>query len=132
MKPPPTLSTLAAVLALGALHAFISSCATAPGPYAGITAQDREFAQTRFEVRCSTCHGMEGKGDGPLAFGLNPPPRDWTDMEWQAEVSDEFLEVVIAQGGQAGGLSALMPASDYADRKGVMQALVEIVRSYGR
>ncbi len=94
--------------------------------------RDREFAQMRFEVHCSTCHGLGGKGDGPVASSLDPPPRDWTDMEWQADVSDEFLQLVIAQGGQAGGLSALMPASDYADRTGVMKALVQIVRSYGR
>lgn len=27
---------------------------------------------------CYACHGMEGKGDGPAAKGLRPPPRDFT------------------------------------------------------
>ena len=31
------------------------------------------FAQT-----CATCHGPEGKGDGPGGVGLNPKPRNFT------------------------------------------------------
>lgn len=30
---------------------------------------------------CGTCHGMQGKGDGPVAVTLNPPPRDFRDAE---------------------------------------------------
>jgi high-affinity iron transporter len=28
---------------------------------------------------CGTCHGLEGRGDGPVAKTLNPPPRDFRD-----------------------------------------------------
>ncbi len=28
---------------------------------------------------CGTCHGMSGRGDGPVAKTLNPPPRDFRD-----------------------------------------------------
>lgn len=28
---------------------------------------------------CGTCHGMQGKGDGPVAVTLKPPPRDFRD-----------------------------------------------------
>jgi mono/diheme cytochrome c family protein len=31
-----------------------------------------------FQIHCQTCHGPEGRGDGPLAQGLNPAPRDLT------------------------------------------------------
>jgi high-affinity iron transporter len=30
---------------------------------------------------CGTCHGMQGKGDGPIAVTLKPPPRDFRDAE---------------------------------------------------
>ncbi len=28
---------------------------------------------------CGTCHGLTGRGDGPIARTLNPPPRDFRD-----------------------------------------------------
>jgi mono/diheme cytochrome c family protein len=30
--------------------------------------------KTIFEANCAPCHGMNGKGDGPAAAGLNPKP----------------------------------------------------------
>lgn len=31
------------------------------------------------ENGCANCHGQAGKGDGPIAKTLNPPPRNFTD-----------------------------------------------------
>jgi mono/diheme cytochrome c family protein len=31
-----------------------------------------------FQLYCSTCHGREGRGDGPLAAALKVPPPDLT------------------------------------------------------
>ena len=39
--------------------------------------------QTLFQAQCSTCHGMEGKGNGPAAAALKPPPRDFTSGYWK-------------------------------------------------
>ncbi len=33
--------------------------------------------QTLFQAQCSTCHGMQGHGDGPAAAGLTPRPADF-------------------------------------------------------
>jgi mono/diheme cytochrome c family protein len=30
---------------------------------------------------CVSCHGEDGQGDGPAAAGLNPPPRNFTNIE---------------------------------------------------
>ena len=126
-----TVSHLAGALFLGGSVALLSSCATAPGAAAdGISAADRAIAKERFEQRCATCHGLDGRGHGPSSMSLNPPPRDWTDADWQADVSDGFLRVVIAEGSEAAGMSSLMPESEYADRPGVIKALIEIVRSF--
>ena len=35
--------------------------------------------QSLFQQQCSTCHGRQGKGDGPTSIGLEPPPTDFTD-----------------------------------------------------
>ena len=47
---------------------------------------------------CSSCHGTEGKGDGP--GGAATPdgmrgPRNFTDKDWQASVDDEHIINVI-------------------------------------
>ena len=34
--------------------------------------------QQLFKIHCQTCHGALGKGDGPAAQALEPPPRDLT------------------------------------------------------
>src|SRR5512138_2925651 len=31
---------------------------------------------TVFQANCVACHGPEGRGDGPAAASLNPPPAD--------------------------------------------------------
>ena len=29
---------------------------------------------------CTVCHGMDGRGDGPIAYTLKPPPRDFREL----------------------------------------------------
>ena len=58
---------------------------------------------------CLSCHGPEGKGDGPVAAALNPKPRDFTDKAYMAQLDDKYLFEVISKGGAAVGKSPLMP-----------------------
>lgn len=37
-----------------------------------------EKGKNIFSANCSSCHGADGKGDGPASAGLNPPPRNYT------------------------------------------------------
>jgi mono/diheme cytochrome c family protein len=39
-----------------------------------------ERGKKLFETNCISCHGPEGKGDGVAAGGLNPKPRNFTDL----------------------------------------------------
>ncbi|HKJ70840.1 MAG TPA: c-type cytochrome, partial [Gammaproteobacteria bacterium] len=34
-----------------------------------------------FQSHCASCHGAEGRGDGPQAAGLQPPPTDFHDEQ---------------------------------------------------
>ncbi len=34
-----------------------------------------------YSANCSSCHGTDGKGNGPASAGLNPPPRNYTSNE---------------------------------------------------
>ncbi len=98
-----------------------------------ITDGDRMSARAHFDEYCSTCHGEGGKGDGPAGIALKPRPRNWTDGEWQDSVSDRRLRAVIREGGAAFDLSAEMkPDPNYAEEPGIIAALAEIVRGFGR
>lgn len=101
-------------------------------PAITITAADRAAAQQKFQTLCFTCHGMQGGGDGPAATGLNPPPRNFHDAQWQASVTDEHIETIIVGGGASVGKSIAMPSNpDLKAKPGVVAALREYVRSFG-
>jgi mono/diheme cytochrome c family protein len=88
-------------------------------------------ADTIFKSRCSTCHGMEGKGNGPAAVTLNPKPRNYTDPVWQKSVTDDHIRETIIKGGAAVGKSPMMaPNPDLADKPAVVDALVKRIRAF--
>ena len=89
-------------------------------------------AEEIFKARCVTCHGEQGKGDGPGSAALNPKPRDYTSAEWQKSVTDEHIKKIIIGGGTAVGLSPLMPPNpDLTGKPEVVEALVAVVRNLG-
>lgn len=93
---------------------------------------DTKAAKEFFDSRCGVCHGTNGKGDGPGAAALNPKPRNYTDKQWQASVTDEQIKKTILYGGAAVGKSPNMPASPDLDSKPeLVDGLVKIVRQFG-
>jgi mono/diheme cytochrome c family protein len=58
---------------------------------------------------CSPCHGNEGKGNGPNAKNLDPPPRNLTDDAYMSKKSDDDLFDVLNEGGYSVNRSVLMP-----------------------
>ena len=90
-------------------------------------------ARQMFKTVCSTCHGADGRGDGPGAAALNPKPRDYTDKKWQASVTDQHIKDTILKGGAAMGLSPAMPAQPQLKSKPeVVDQLVRIIRTFGK
>lgn len=93
---------------------------------------DEAAAKEIYESRCSACHGVSGKGDGPGAAALTPKPRNFSDASWNKGMSDENLRKVIIYGGAAVGKSPMMPASPDLDGKPeVVDGLIKKVRSFG-
>jgi mono/diheme cytochrome c family protein len=86
----------------------LALAATALSPSSGV-AQTFDAAAT-YRTVCSTCHGTDGRGDGPAAAALNPKPADFTDPAFWVNMSDSTLIKAIDQGGHAVGLSPEMPA----------------------
>jgi mono/diheme cytochrome c family protein len=89
----------------------------------------RAEAKKIWTERCVTCHGPAGRGDGPGAKILPVKPRNFGDVDWQDETSDERIAQVIVDGGRAVGLDSNMAANpDLQNKPEVVLALVELVR----
>jgi mono/diheme cytochrome c family protein len=81
-----------------------------------------------FQELCSVCHGVDGKGDGPSARGLEPKPADFTNCKAMAKDSDEVLLKIIKGGGQSVGRSTVMPAWGDALSDQQIRELVKFIR----
>src|SRR5262245_45598975 len=113
------------VVFAGATHALLVSCgggskpasnteqntpstATPPTPAPTDTAAssgavaggagDAAAGEKIYKLRCTPCHGPQGKGDGPLGKSLNPKPRDHTDGAYMKTRTDAELIDVITNG----------------------------------
>jgi caa(3)-type oxidase subunit IV len=71
--------------------------------------------QEVFSQQCVACHGAEGKGNGPAAGALNPPPRNFTATEgWKngRKVAMVFKTLKEGISGSAMASFATIPADD--------------------
>lgn len=89
-------------------------------------------AKKIFNERCVPCHGASGQGDGPASATLDPKPRKYADAEWQASVTDEYIEKIIKFGGAAVGKSPAMPNNPDLTDPAVVTALKDIIRAFGK
>jgi hypothetical protein len=45
-----------------------------------VCAQGAEFGKNEYVRSCAACHGVTGKGDGPVAKSIKKPPADLTKL----------------------------------------------------
>jgi len=108
-----------------------ANASTASTSTQGASASPAAQARKTFRTVCVSCHGSDGKGDGPGAAALNPKPRDYTNVEWQNGVTDEQLQKTILMGGAAVGKSPAMPAQpQLQDKPEVVAELIKIIRGF--
>ena len=80
------------------------------------------FAQT-----CATCHGPDGKGDGPAGLGLNPRPRNFAqNVGWKNGTRIENIYKTLDEGIKG---SAMVSYRDLTKRD--RMALAHVVQSLG-
>lgn len=80
------------------------------------------YAQT-----CATCHGAEGRGDGPGAAGLTPKPRNFTVAQgWKNGTKVEDIYRTLEEGLKG---SSMVSYSDLSRRD--RMALAHLVQSLG-
>ena len=80
-----------------------------------------------YKANCVACHGESGKGDGPGAGVLKPPPRDHTDRAYMSTLTDDEIAKTIKFGGAVKG-KPLMPSHPQFKEE-ELGALVAHVRS---
>ena len=73
-------------------------------------AQAGEDGKATYTTYCSTCHGEQGKGDGPAAAALDPKPASFSSPGFWEGKDDAYLKKVIKEGGVSVGKSPLMAA----------------------
>jgi mono/diheme cytochrome c family protein len=96
-----------------------------------VSSEARAAAGDLYRDRCATCHGDEGRGDGPGSANLTTKPIDFHNKTWQKTVSDKNIAKAIVYGGRAVGMSGQMAANpDLENQPAVVAALVEKIRKW--
>lgn len=89
-----TVSRSARLLVLVAVCTSFALLATADAlPGQEPDAQVLERGKTIYTDQCESCHGAEGKGDGPAARFLSPPARDLSSGEFEYAVDGTVAEI---------------------------------------
>jgi len=76
------------------------------------------------EMGCVMCHGIQGDGNGFLADGLNPKPRDFTDYKVMSRIPDQSIKAAINYGIS----KTAMPSFELSDSQ--IEDLTAYLRSF--
>ena len=119
----------------GLMAAFAALAAFALVPSVAAAA-DAEAGKAVFMSNCMSCHGMTGKGDGPVGAALQPPPRDFSkgDFKYDADENgtpgeDADLAKIIKEGAGAFGGSPLMAPWGGMLKDGDVDNVIAFIRS---
>lgn len=78
---------------------------------------------TVFMTNCMTCHGAEGKGDGPAAVAFNPKPRNFTVEKFKQGSSPSAAYFTVSNG--MGSMPAFVSMS-VADRMAAVHYVLSL------
>ena len=108
--PPEEVDGMARGLAGRLLAAY-------PVPLAPSAAPDLAAGARLYAANCASCHGVNGRADGPAARGMDPPPIAFADRDRASERSIFALYQVIEQGLEGTAMQSfaqLSPADRWA------------------
>jgi mono/diheme cytochrome c family protein len=97
-------------------------------PVPGLEAADATRGKAVYDQACASCHGASGKGDGPAATGLNPPPADFTDA-FHARYYSDAGRVRIIEKGSPG--TAMMGFEGQLDRGQILDVYAHVATLRG-
>ena len=70
--------------------------------------------QQIYATRCSTCHGLSGKGDGPASVAFDPRPTDSTDPSPWAFSTAGTRHWIVQNGVKGTGMASVGLTDDEA------------------
>lgn len=80
-----------------------------------------------FEARCASCHGLQGRGDGPQAPFLSPRPASLVSAATSVK-SDTELLTVIANGKPRTAMPAWKAELSEEERRDVLAYIRTLIR----
>ena len=100
---------LAKLVACAALAVLVAPASALAG--------DAAAGKTKYDMFCASCHGPTGKGDGPVAIAIQPPPRDLstgafkfdTDDSGEPGTDDDLRNVITNGASKYGGNMMMAP-----------------------
>jgi len=107
-------ATLLAAVTAGWLYGEFRRDPEKPVEPPTAVAYDRR-GELLFQVHCSSCHGPEGRGDGPSGLALKPPPRDFSARPWRGPVAAETIRAAILRGIPGTAMASFQHALASAD-----------------
>ncbi len=87
-------------------------------------------AKELYDKQCASCHGPQGKGDGPAGQKLKTPPGDFSKT--LKAMSDADIAKVIKEGGKAVGKAPTMPGYGKKLNDAQVQALVQYIKGLAK
>ena len=81
------------VIAAGAATASAQTDWKAPADAKNLKNPEKasDLGKKSVETNCVSCHGPQGKGDGPAAAALNPKPANWQSDKNKKEADGELF-----------------------------------------
>ncbi len=95
----------------------------------GTTRGTPDAGKTIFEERCASCHGLQGRGNGPLAPFLSPHPASLISAG-TAVKSDQELLTVIANGKPRTAMPAWNGLLTESQQRDVVAYIRTLIRFY--
>ena len=93
MRRRNRILAVAGVVVAVAAHAL----AKTPAPTPQLLAQGKTVYEGT-TAGCSACHGLTGEGNGPVAFAIKPPPRNFKTEAFKGGDSVEQVFTTITLG----------------------------------
>ena len=109
-----------------AIMLFLTACNTSQQKDQAVFSEplpESEGEQLYLDMKCPTCHGYQGSGDGFFSGGLQSKSVDFTSAEAMGAITDTQLQDAI-RSGKGGGMPSYAQFTDHQ-----ITELVRYIRS---
>ena len=83
-----------------------------------------------YDQMCAGCHGFWGDGGEGHRGGFSPHVGTLADTEYMAQVTDDYLVMIIKKGGEYMGKIATMPAWEKRLSDEQIRSIVAHIRTF--